>query len=350
MYGQKVKELFKNWWDKIETSKKITKNQHVLESYRNNLHPGDLTMLGCITEGGQGLATANNGKYVAARRTTKSARNIVESRPQKLAEAIKKHHIVIPQMAGFLNEKDFLNSLTEKEIASLFDELKEKYGRDIFSQGYMYRIIEEDEIADVDKLTDDEKANGIDTSKPYYVPYDKGDKDGNRWYLDNPFAIAWTKENVQFLKNDPKARYQGYTFYFREGFCWIDVNSTYLKARIKTKGVFDILSMSLFTMTQLPDWYFVSLINSEIISLYVDNFVNNTSHFQINDARQLPIVIPNEKQLADCKEIYDESIKLKKEQLNSTDTNRINEIEKELNIWQKKLDTFVLELYGLNEK
>jgi hypothetical protein len=91
-------------------------------------------------------------------------------------------------------------------------------------------------------------------------------------------------------------------------------------------------------MTQLPDWYFVSLINSEIISLYVDNFVNNTSHFQINDARQLPIVIPNEKQLADCKEIYDESIKLKKEQIKSTDANRINAIEKELNIWQKKLD------------
>lgn len=350
LYGQKVKELFKNWWDKIETSREITKNQKLLDSYRNNLHPGDLTLLGCITEGGQGLATANNGKYVAVRRTTKWARNIVESRPQKLAEAIKKHHIIIPQMAGFLNEKDFLNSLTEKEIASLFDELKEKYGRDIFSQGYMYRIIEEDEIADVDKLTDDEKANGIDATKPYYVPYDKGDKDGNRWYLDNPFAIAWTKENVQFLKNDPKARYQGYTFYFREGFCWIDVNSTYLKARIKTKGVFDILSMSLFTMTQLPDWYFVSLINSEIISLYVDNFVNNTSHFQINDARQLPIVIPNEKQLADCKEIYDESIKLKKEQIKSTDANRINAIEKELNIWQKKLDTFVLKLYGLDEK
>ena len=48
---------------------------------------------------------------------------------------------------------------------------------------------------------------------------------------------------------DPKARYQGYTFYFREGFCWIDVNSTYLKARIKANGVFDVLSMSLFTMT-----------------------------------------------------------------------------------------------------
>ena len=37
-------------------------------------------------------------------------------------------------------------------------------------------------------------------------------------------------------------------------------------------------------MTTLPDWYFVAIINSEFISLYVDNFINNTSHFQINDA------------------------------------------------------------------
>ena len=60
---------------------------------------------------------------------------------------------------------------------------------------------------------------------------------------------------------------------YREGFCWIDVNSTYLKDRLKGNGVFDVLSMTLFTMTQIPDWYYVSIINSELISLYVDNFI-----------------------------------------------------------------------------
>ena len=114
------------------------------------------------------------------------------------------------------------------------------------------------------------------------------------------------------MKTDPKARYQGYSFYFREGFCWIDVNSTYLKARLKGNGVFDVLSMTLFTMTQIPDWYYVSIINSELISLYVDNFINNTSHFQINDARQLPIVVPSEVVLTSCKAIVDNAIAVKK--------------------------------------
>ena len=46
-------------------------------------------------------------------------------------------------------------------------------------------------------------------------------------------------------------------FYFKEGFCWTDINSTFLKARIKDKGVFDVVSMTLFTQISLHDWYFV---------------------------------------------------------------------------------------------
>ena len=55
----------------------------------------------------------------------------------------------------------------------------------------------------------------------------------------------------------------------KEGFCWIDVNSTYLKARLKGNGVFDVLSMSLFSMNQIPDWYYVSLINSDDINRFL---------------------------------------------------------------------------------
>lgn len=219
LYGQKVKELYIKWWDKIKTSKDIAKNKVELEAYRKSLKPGDIALLGCLTEGGQGLATANNGKYIAVRKSTKWAENIIASRPKKLAEAIKNKNIKIDDVKKFNNEKEYLNSLNENQIAKLFDDLKEKYGRDIFGQGYIYKIIDDSEVADVDKLSKDEKENGIDTTKKYWVPYDKGDKDGNRWYLETPFAIAWSKENVEFLKTDTKARYQGSTFYFREGLC-----------------------------------------------------------------------------------------------------------------------------------
>lgn len=345
-FGKIVKDLYDTWWDKIKTSRDIEKNKDELEKYRNSLKPGDIALLGCLTEGGQGLATANNGKYIAIRKSTKWAKNILKSRPKKLAEAIQKKKIQVQGLEQFANTADFLTSLSEFEIAELFDSLKEKYGRDIFGQGYIYRLIDDSEIADVDKLTQEEKDNGIDTAKSYYVPYDKGDKDGNRWYLETPFAIAWSKENVHFLKTDPKARYQGYSFFFKEGFCWTDVNSTYLKSRLKKRGVFDVLSMSLFTLNSgTPDWYFVSLINSKLISLYVDNFINNTSHFQINDARQLPVIIPSKEILKQYKLLFCKAINVKIKQFECLLSNE--ETEKELKNIQTQLDDMVNNLYSI---
>ena len=146
---------------------------------------------------------------------------------------------------------------------------------------------------------------------------------------------------VRFLKTDPKARFQGYKFYFREGFCWIDVNSTYLKARLKGVGVFDVLSMSLFTQTQIADSYFVAIINSELISLYVDNFINNTSHFQINDARQLPIVIPSDEALSKLVGIVNDACSVKVSIQGSSENVK-------LNLLQRSVDEYIRDLYQID--
>ncbi|HMN24265.1 MAG TPA: N-6 DNA methylase, partial [Ignavibacteriaceae bacterium] len=71
--GKPLKKLMDKWWNFISTSKNIGKYQNILDEYRNNLKPGDITLLGLITEGGQGLATANNGKYVGVLEGTKYA-------------------------------------------------------------------------------------------------------------------------------------------------------------------------------------------------------------------------------------------------------------------------------------
>ena len=300
--------------------------------------------MGCLTEGGQGLATANNGKYIAVRKETKWADNIIKSRPKKLKDAIEKYNIV-----ELVNIKDntskYLAALSEIEIDELFDSLKEKYGRDIFGQGYLYKIIQECEIANVDELSEDEKINGIDESKPHYILYDKGDKDGNRWYLKTPFAISWTKENVRFLKADKKARYQGYMYFFKEGFCWSDINTTYLKCRIKDKSINDVKSMSLFGLVEAicPESYIISMINSTFISKYVDNFINNTQTFQINDARQLPIIIPDITTLTKIQSLYSQAIKTKKQFFDGllTEENSSYQLDK----IQKELDDLVKKIY-----
>jgi len=140
-YNQKIISLLGNYWDKIETSKKIELNKVVLEKYRDNLKPGEITLLGLITEGGQGLATANNGRFVGVYETSDEAKNIIVSRPKKLLEAVTDNKIKEISISNLSDAKSFLYGKKELEIRKLFDSLKEKYGRDIFGKGYIYRII-----------------------------------------------------------------------------------------------------------------------------------------------------------------------------------------------------------------
>ena len=144
--------------------------------------------------------------------------------------------------------------------------------------------------------------------------------------------------NVHFLKTDPKARYQGYKFYFREGLCWSDINTTLLKCRKKQKSINDVKSMSVFGVVDaVPEDYIITLINSTIFSLYVDTFVNNTQTFQINDARQLPIVVPSLPDIEASRRFVDRGICLKKSECcNCT-----------LESLQSEVDNYVLNIYNL---
>ena len=235
-YNEIVKALMQTWWRNIATSRDIEKNRKVLDAYRRTLKPGDVTLLGLMTEGGQGLATANNGKYVGVLEGTLYAARIRQTRPLKLLAAVRANNI--NELVHIQTKDDtiaFLANKSEQQIRALFDALKEKYGRDIFGQGYLFRIVSPDEIAGVGQMSEDEKLNGIKGPRTF-VPYDKGDREGNRWYLRTPYYIDWSVENVHHLQQDPRARWQGYNFYFREGFCWTNVlnpNARLIKTRLK---------------------------------------------------------------------------------------------------------------------
>ena len=128
-------------------------------------------------------------------------------------------------------------------------------------------------------------------------------------------------------------------FYFREGLCWSDINTTYLKCRKKQKSIHDVKSMSIFGVSKkVSEDYLMVLINSTFISHYVDDFVNNTQTFQINDARQLPVIIPNDCQLSYAKQLVAEAIRYKLYSDNSDEL---------LQSLQKRVDEFILSIYNL---
>jgi len=79
------------------------------------------------------------------------------------------------------------------------------------------------------------------------------------------------------------------------------------------------------------------------MSYYVDDFVNNTQTFQINDARQLPIRIPTLEQLLLCQLLYRRAIELKQNVSNGTIDE--TDIEQELFDIEQELNVFINELY-----
>jgi len=346
--GKKVKELLDKWWPFISDSKKINKYKEYLDEYRNSLKPGDITLLGLITEGGVGIQTGDNGRYIGVLDGTKWAEKVRKERPEKLWNFIKTQKP--KELSNLKSKKDveeYLNSLSEKEIRKLFDDLKEKYGRDIFGQGWLYRIVSKDEIADVDSLSDDEKLNGINGDKTF-VPYDKGDRDGNRWWAPTPYYIDWSRENVRVLQTDPKARWQGYQFYFREGFCWNNVLSDEkIKCRLKDKTVHSTEAMTFISVIpqKASDKYLVCLLNSKLFGNYRINFINISPHLTTGDAKEFPIIIPTPEQLKEFELIFDRAKRVQEEKFSGKISEE--EAEERLEEIQKELDEKVLKLYGL---
>jgi hypothetical protein len=104
--------------------------------------------------------------------------------------------------------------------------------------------------------------------------------------------------------------------------------------------------MSLNSLSQqTPSEYLCCILNSTFISKYVHHFINNTQTFQINDARQIPIIIPDDTQLKQFKSVFDRAYQTKLDQLSG----KINsgEADRRLEEVQTALDRLVFSLYGL---
>lgn len=96
--------------------------------------------------------------------------------------------------------------------------------------------------------------------------------------------------------------------------------------------------MSLCSLVEnLPNNYFVSILNSNLIFDYYREFINCTVNIQINDIRQLPIIIPNESQCREIENIFFQAMQYK------TKSNS----EKELKAIENELDNKVVNLYGI---
>jgi hypothetical protein len=253
-----------------------------------------------------------------------------------------------------ITSKDDIENLfyriSETDIWQLFDKIKEDHGLRVFGKGFIYRIIPEELEFDTSTITEKQKWEGISADK-CWVPYDKGDREGNRWYLETPYLIDWSKYAVSVLSTDERARWQGYNFFFRNGFCWTNVlnpNSIYFKCRLKDKTVNDVGSMSLYDEAGLSDEYFVISLNSYLHFKILREFLNGTVNVQMNDIRKLPIKIPSSQQLTLFRNKFDQCLSIKKKYF-SGEIDR-SEANKMLKPIENEIDEIVNQFYGITER
>ena len=135
-------------------------------------------------------------------------------------------------------------------------------------------------------------------------------------------------------------------FYFREGFCWNNIlnpEARLLKVKLKQASVNDVGSMSLMPICPLiPCLYLLCLLNSNLIFDYYRVFINCSVNIQINDIKQLPIVIPSQEDMQKCVDCANRAVIIKKlateePAANNCDYFELAELEKEMDSTVDKL-------------
>lgn len=135
----------------------------------------------------------------------------------------------------------------------------------------------------------------------------------------------------------------------KEGFCWNNVlnpKARLLKAKLKLASVNDVGAMSLMPiLPELSSKFIIGLLNSNLIFDYYREFVNCTVNIQINDIRQIPIVVPQMVELETFESLVDKAISIKKSALeidSETDC-----IDTNLLLVENEIDNAVLSLYRI---
>lgn len=134
-----------------------------------------------------------------------------------------------------------------------------------------------------------------------------------------------------------------------EGFCWNNIlnpQARLLKVKLKQASVNDVGSMSLMTVeTNISNRYIIGLLNSNLIFDYYRVFINCTVNIQINDLRQIPIMIPTLEDLHRIVSLVDKAVKNKKLALLENRANfRLTAILKDI---EKEIDMKIIQLYRI---
>ncbi|MEW6666031.1 MAG: hypothetical protein AB1512_12520 [Thermodesulfobacteriota bacterium] len=402
-FNEPVKRLVDEWWPKIETSQKFADHVEEIRAYHRTLKAGDITLVGLIAEGGQGMRTANNARFLGYLEGTPQAQEVLAKREiwtrkwreddairPVFEQLLKKNggnpsrptqngpaweacleslraqfgneglglgksdlYRIVPA-ALVAEEKDFVFTWTRRkaELFSLWktDAYLEPFWQQegLFAKGALAlkKLRKAKSISDEDfcqlcpallnwvgnensrrksgeripksslgmrsseSYTDPNDAPRIATiynglsGRGLFVPFRKGDPEGNRWVDNEPLYIDWSEISVKWLFENSGHPESGMPvvrnahLYFTPGITWTAVaNHVAMKARFQDPCVFDADSMRLTPVHRtVAPLAFLALFNSDVLSYFKMKFLKHTQKWEIGDLRQLPVVMPTKTQ------------------------------------------------------
>jgi type I restriction-modification system DNA methylase subunit len=420
-FNRPVKKLVGDWWDRIENSQKFSDNLVAIRNFNAGLKPGAITLVGLIAEGGQGLATANNARFLGYLANTPQAEAIKAKRqewtgawlaqpriksaflqlleenggdpnhptkntaaweacveplklrfdqrrdlgfiktdlyrvvPQELVAAkedflftwerrkaqLLAHWQVAPLLSDFWEQRDLLSStqprnlfrrtktISDEEFCKLCQHLlawwqRENEKRKSARPRTPLLPRESLGLRSSENYTDPVDAPRIATiynglsGRARWLPFRKGDPEGNRWLSSEFLFIEWTEDNVIWLfensgrkgPNMPVIRNPH--LYFTQAVNWQRTGrDTPLKVRIMEPCIYDSECPVIIPITPLVSvGYLACVLNSNVVTFFIKRFINNTK-YELSDLRMLPLVMPNSAQAKRLVELAERALAAK---------------------------------------
>lgn len=268
-----------------------------IKAYSQSMQPGNLTFLGLISDGDQGLVTGNNSKYIG----------VVNTDERKSLEIETKFVSILNQEAGLGISVDDLRA-DRQRFYDKAEELKEDRKKPaLFGKFLLYKVIDPADVRRYEDLTSEEQKNGTDGD--CWIEYHRGNREGTRWNVPTAEVINWRKEYVRELKNNANSRWQGEPYYSATGFGWVDYFTERLKGFSVGIGPYSKNVIKMHSFCPLAsDKYITALLNSDFIAAYVKSMITITHTLQINDGRLIPIIIPTREKQDEITGIVDRII------------------------------------------
>ena len=399
----KMNELYEKRWSKIKSSKDIQKNRKEIEKYLKTLKPGDVTLLGLITDGGVGLQTGDNGRFLAVLEGTEEAKRIeerVEEFEKKWERKTRDNELTAKDRKEYQEIIDTYHQLLKEHSRNeALDKLRKEFEEKELGlpRGFIYKVIKKEDIFDagayleslapgirdvmrrviifggvpekesdvkslwkLSKLPEDLKTLDTDLKKKVEEEYRKLISEG-KWivlekntgqeeiyWAPNTLLIDWSRGSVKWLfensgkKGAAMPVIRNPDYYFRGGVTFTRVG--YLRVRVAFPTVFDDKTPFL-TSSIVSEKFLSGFLNSDFGKHIMNNFLSHTIDFELNAIRLLPVVIPAETQRKEIEALVDEAIEIQKKRYASEKEEEKLELWKELQEVQNKINERVEGIY-----